>query len=121
MTRTANTAPGKVPMIVPPVTVKSTYFGNPMIRYLWHTAYLGLLAARRVFVFGYSLPPGDLLVRSMLAEVLSNKEVWVINTDKKVAKRFAKLNPGKVNDDFGQGTVIPSDFVTAYVNSHDDE
>ncbi len=62
--------------------------------------------ARRVFVFGYSLPPGDTLVRSMLAEILSNKEVWVINPDADVAGRFAALNPASLNDDLVRATVI---------------
>ncbi len=105
-------------MIVPPVSVKSTYFGNPVIRYLWHLAFSGLGMARRVFVFGYSLPPGDLLVRNMLAEALSDTEVWVINRDPEVTQHFKDLKPGKVNDDFGKGRCDPAEFVAAYVDSH---
>ena len=108
---------GKVPMIVPPIMVKGTYFGNPIIRDLWHEAYFGLSAARRIFVFGYSLPPGDTLVRSMLSETLANKEVWVINPAPNVAERFADLKPGRLNVEFGSGRCDPSEFVAAYLES----
>ena len=110
-------APGKVPMIVPPITVKGAYFGNVIIRHLWHSAYMALGTARRIFVFGYSLPPGDTLVRSMLAELLSNKEVWIINPEEEVAKRFAELRPSKLVRDF-VGACDPDAFVAAYLASH---
>jgi len=107
-------APGKVPMIVPPTTGKSTYFNNPVIRYLWHDAFSGLAKARRIFVFGYSLPPGDTLVRSMLAELLPGKELWVINPNSDVRDRFATLKPAALVERFVANDMAPDDFVEAY-------
>jgi hypothetical protein len=112
-------APGKVPMIVPPVTVKDQYFGNPIIRNLWHDAYWGLGMARRIFVFGYSLPAGDTLVRSMLAEVLSNKDVWIVNPDADVADRFDALKPGKLHRDFAGERCSPEEFVADWLSLND--
>jgi hypothetical protein len=105
-------APGKVPMIVPPTTGKSVYFNNPVIRYLWHDAWMALNAARRIFIFGYSLPHGDILVRSMLADLMPGKEVWVIDLNPEVGERVAELKPGAVNCDFNGSGLNPEEFVT---------
>jgi hypothetical protein len=92
-------APGKVPLIVPPTMGKSTFFDNPVIRDLWHEAYLALLGADRLFVLGYSLPLTDLLVRSLLeASQLDEKEIWIVNPDRYIVERFAHL--GTIKKDF---------------------
>src|SRR5262245_19044366 len=79
-------APGKVPMIVPPMTSKSGYFDNPVIRDLWRGAFEALRGARRVFVIGYSMPPGDSLVRSMMNDAIQpGQEFWIVNPSGTVA------------------------------------
>jgi hypothetical protein len=108
-------APGKVPMIVPPTTGKSVYFNNPVIRFLWHDAWTALSAARRIFIFGYSLPPGDVLVRSMLADVLPGKEVWVVDRNTEVGQRFATLQPASLNCEFNKDDVHPEAFVETFI------
>jgi hypothetical protein len=104
-------APGKAPVIVPPTTAKSEYFKNPLIRELWHGAYLSLTAARRVFVIGYSLPDGDNLVRTLLAETIRDSEVWVVNIDPDVASRFNSLGVGDVRVDFANPDLRLEEFV----------
>jgi hypothetical protein len=110
-------AAGKVPMIVPPTTGKSSYFTNQVIRFLWQSAYEGLRAAERVFIFGYSLPPGDTLVRGMLADALPGKEVWVIDPSTEVRDRFESLRPGSVRNDFAATMCDVEKFVAAYLGS----
>ena len=108
-------APGKEPMIVPPTTIKSIYFDNPAIRFLWHDAYKALLAARRVFVIGYSLPRADLLVRSMLTDSLEDTEIWIVNPDEGVGERFEELGVGALNREFcGRDGDLMVEFVDRY-------
>src|SRR5205807_4105885 len=63
-------AAGRVPVIVPPTLSKNALLDNRVLRTIWRWAFEGLRKADRVFVLGYSLPPGDLLVRSLLLEAL---------------------------------------------------
>jgi hypothetical protein len=85
--------PGKVPVIVPPTTTKSGFFSNGIIREIWHGAYRALRGAGRVFVLGYSLPPADLVVQSLLTEAFSVKhpEVWLVNTSESAAENYKHL------------------------------
>jgi hypothetical protein len=107
-------APGKEPMILPPTIAKSTYFDNPIIRFLWHDAFKALLGARRVFVIGYSLPHGDLLVRSLLADTLSDSDVWIVNPDEEVIERFHGLEVGNLNTQFCGSAFDIDNFATWY-------
>jgi hypothetical protein len=81
-------APGKEPVIIPPVLVKTSFFVNPVVRYLWRTAFQGLRAASRVFVLGYSLPAADLLVRGMLTDSIRDTEIWLVDRDESIRNRF---------------------------------
>jgi hypothetical protein len=111
-------APGKVPLIVPPTTGKSIYLDNPIIRYLWRTAHQRLMEADRVFVIGYSLPPGDLLVRSMLDDALRVREgtsIWIVNPDGSVAERFAKFGREVIATYCGDGYTDMEAFGLQYL------
>jgi hypothetical protein len=114
--------PGKVPLVVPPTLVKGSFFDNPMLRELWHTAYLELYGARRIFVIGYSLPPADLLMRSMLqAAILDEDEIWIVNRSEEHAARFTTLGASKVHVDFcGDRPGLLESFVEWYVNEEGD-
>ena len=54
------------PMVVPPATIKSAYYGNNVLRSLWTSAALHLRNAKEVVIMGFSLPATDMLVSSML-------------------------------------------------------
>lgn len=91
---------GKVPVIVPPTFGKSSLLDNPTIQHLWRSAYLALTGARRIFVIGFSLPPSDRLMRSMLKATVANSEVWIVNPDPTVGDRFTSLSAGSLRLDF---------------------
>jgi hypothetical protein len=87
-------APGKVPVIVPPTFSKSGFFNNPIVRRLWRGAHEAIRSADRVFVIGYSLPEGDLLVRSLLTEATRDdrdRQFVVVNPDTAVVERLASV------------------------------
>jgi hypothetical protein len=109
-------APGKVPLIVPPTTGKSSYFENPIIRFLWRDAFAALAAAPRVFVIGYSLPQADLLVRSLLGMALGDSDVWLVNPDAQVADRFSELGVGTLHTEFCGSPVDMNDVVSFCVD-----
>jgi hypothetical protein len=73
-------APGKTAVIVPPTTVKSPFFENPTIRFLWRSAFEAVRACDRLFVIGYSMPDYDLLVASMLIEAASRPHRPAVNS-----------------------------------------
>ena len=93
--------PGKLPVIVPPTTSKSGFFRNGIIREIWRGAYDSLRRADRVFVLGYSLPPADLVVRSLPTEAFRAKhpEVWLVNTRADTDANYRDLGM-KVNTEF---------------------
>jgi hypothetical protein len=62
--------PGRVPFVVPPSAVKSSYYRTPLIREIWQQAAEALRAATHIFLIGYSLPPSDLTFANMLVESL---------------------------------------------------
>jgi hypothetical protein len=93
-------APGKEPVIIPPIVAKTSFFANPVIRHLWRKAFESVRAASRVFVIGYSLPEVDLLVHAMLSEAIREAEVWVVDPDPEVVDRVRSLGCRHVHTDF---------------------
>ena len=82
----------KAPMIVPPTAVKSEYYGNQIIRSLWVQAAEALRDADEIVIMGCSLPPSDLLFRSMLAtEVKAGAAIVPVNLREDVANELEQL------------------------------
>ncbi len=90
--RLRRTVPGMTAFIAPPTLVKSPYFDHELIRTLWVGAASALAAAKRVFVLGYSLPPGDTTMSLLISTSLpASAEVVVADTDADVATRFQEI------------------------------
>jgi hypothetical protein len=70
----------KIPMIVPPAAVKSPYYVNHLIRTMWRQAAQALREADELVIMGFSLPPSDQIVSSLLATEL-NKDAFVFPVD----------------------------------------
>jgi hypothetical protein len=70
----------KVPLIVPPAAIKSPYYGNNIIRTMWRQAAEALRVADELVVMGFSLPPSDQVVGSLLATEL-NPQATVVPVD----------------------------------------
>ena len=80
------------PLIIPPTNSKSVFYNHRALRAQWHNAYEVLRAADRLIVMGYSLPPTDLQVRTMLGMALrEGTEVIVIDRCPEVAERWKHL------------------------------
>jgi hypothetical protein len=76
----------KSPMIVPPTAIKSEYDRNQIIRSLWVQAAEVLRNADEIVMMGISLPPSDLLFRSMLAtEVRTGAAIVPVNPGEDIA------------------------------------
>jgi len=54
-------------MIVPPAAVKSPYYSNAALKATWRIASERLAEAEELVMMGFSLPPTDLIVSSLLA------------------------------------------------------
>jgi hypothetical protein len=112
-------AEGLVPLLVPPVTAKSTYFDHPLIRKAWLDARQALDAATCVYILGYSLPAADLQMRALLAEGTRDKPVVLINVDRSLEQHFMQMlyDPSSVDTKFlGEPTPIER-FVNDYRTS----
>jgi hypothetical protein len=82
-----------VPLIVPPTLNKSLYFNNETVRSQWILARRALADAARIFIIGYSLPRGDLMVNFMLALIESGATVVPVNPDASLSERLAAVFP----------------------------
>ncbi len=69
----STSAAGKVPFIVPPSAVKSSYYLNPITRHVWQTAWARLKKANRVVVGGYSFPLTDLSFGALFCDAFHSE------------------------------------------------
>jgi|SRR5579884_3428358 len=85
---------GRVAFIVPPTFNKNRYFENEKVRHQWRRAWAAMANARRIFCIGYGMPPGDLLMQSLLhdADRLRDTEAqfYIVDRSDQVAKRYAE-------------------------------
>ena len=71
-----------VPLIVPPVLMKSALTKEPILQVVWSRAYEILSQAERVVFIGYSLPITDIAAGFLFGETLLNRnlsQIQVIN------------------------------------------
>jgi hypothetical protein len=61
---------GMVPLVVPPLAVKSEYYDLSIVRDAWQRARRALSQATRLVVIGYSAPTTDLTVGALLSQHL---------------------------------------------------
>lgn len=64
--------PGREPFIVPPASIKSAFFDNPVMRETWKRAHGALLSSTDTAFIGYSIPLTDLASAGMLASALTS-------------------------------------------------
>ena len=69
---------GKVPCIIPPISVKEHYFLNTALRYQWRLARDAISQAHQVHIVGYSIPLTDLPVIALLRLNMDSNRVRVI-------------------------------------------
>lgn len=91
--------PGRVPFVVPPASLKSSYFRSPVLRQTWQTAAAALRAADRVALLGYSLPLTDQVAAGLLSDsVRTGTELMVVNPDPgpvvKSVRRLTQIDAG---------------------------
>ncbi|KJF18061.1 hypothetical protein [Acidithrix ferrooxidans] len=106
--------PGREPFVVPPLMAKSRFFTNAVMRQLWQDAASALSKATRIVIIGYSLPEGDLAIRSLLADTLAEKDVDVVVVDpnsKDIVCRLKKLGLMNVSAFEPTGDNVLNDFV----------
>jgi hypothetical protein len=107
----------KVPMIVPPASVKSGFYSNLSLRTQWRAAAKALTDADELVVIGYSLPKTDELVQSLLV-TKSSAVQRIVSVDKDIvaAERLRKMfGADRVDGPFtGDGAL--SNYVSALPN-----
>lgn len=113
------------PMIVPPAAVKNPYYGNRMIRALWRRAAEAISDADELVLMGFSLPPTDLTVGSLLATTLPlGSHVTPVDTNRAIVDRlqdaFATWKyPRTISDAFVGGDNPIERWVHAYAPADD--
>ncbi|HEY3466894.1 MAG TPA: hypothetical protein VGL47_17295 [Amycolatopsis sp.] len=86
----------KVPMIVPPAAVKSPYYVNNTIRAMWRQAAEALREAEELVIMGFSLPPSDQIVSSMLAtELNANAKIIPVDYSDAVVRNLERIFPAE--------------------------
>ena len=100
------------PLIVPPTSTKSGFYAGDAIRALWSTAADSLRAAERLVVIGYSFPPSDLQVLTMLRRTLHpDAHVVVVTADPCVEKRVRAAFVGRQIE-----ALVDDDAANLFVN-----
>lgn len=76
-------------MIVPPAAVKSPYYSNGTLQSLWRSAAAAIGEAEELVMVGFSLPPTDLLVSSLLSTNLpSTSRITPVNRSGTILPRI---------------------------------
>lgn len=65
--------PGKEPYIVPPVALKSAFYGGSITSHLWQSASQAIAEADEIVLMGYSVPTTDLTTLGLLRESVSGR------------------------------------------------
>jgi hypothetical protein len=93
---TARFIRGKIPLTIPPVIDKGSYFRHESLRTLWQGAHKDWCSADRIFCLGYSLPVSDLTMRFFMHSRPSSKRVpfYIANKDSEIEHHFRELLPG---------------------------
>lgn len=83
----------KVPMIIPPVAEKTSYFRHETLRSLWSQAGKALRQAQRVYCLGYSFPKTDITMRFLIDSQLTQPGAtfYVVNTDQQAKQHFTSV------------------------------
>jgi hypothetical protein len=108
---------GLVPMLVPPVTAKDSYFTNDRLREQWLLAGRAMADAHRLFLVGYSMPPSDQMMRLFLETAENVELVYVVNRSSIVADRAAEFFRGRrIIRKYVRPSTAIRDFVIDYAN-----
>jgi hypothetical protein len=94
--------PPVVPVILPPVVNKKIEYKE--LESIWRDAWRALRHAAEIYILGYSLPPEDLHARLTIRSAIRaneksdghNLRIAVVNPDRNVYLRFARLVEGNV-------------------------
>jgi hypothetical protein len=103
--------------IVPPVTAKDPYLANTLMISQWRAAREAVAHATELHILGYSMPPADQTLRSLLAAAPFRTRGYVVN---RTEKTLGRVKDALKNLELSQWTTrgekaIPS-FATAYAN-----
>lgn len=74
-TRRRYLLPGRERFIVPPSTLKSAYYTNPLVRELWSEARDTMRRATRISFLGYSLPRADTVMTSLVESAIRGRAI----------------------------------------------
>ncbi len=82
---------GKRRFFAAPTATKTSYYGNEIIRHVWQRARSAIECASEIVLIGYSLPPTDLSVGSLLAGMTASRIVIVDPVAALVRQRLEAL------------------------------
>jgi hypothetical protein len=93
--------PDKVPLIIPPTTMKSDWFSNELVRGQWLMLGEALRSSDRLVCIGYSLPATDSMTHALLATTSTGREVLVVDRSTSCAPHYQRLlHAAKVNSEY---------------------
>jgi hypothetical protein len=109
--------PGRVPLVIPPLAIKSPFYRNPFVSQLWQDARRALSSPQlNLTLIGYSLPPTDLVTFNMLRETVVDLQrataptVEVVDIKPTlVEKRLSQfgMEPSQISSNVDMATYLP--------------
>lgn len=72
---------GLKPLIIPPITEKTPFYGIRLLRSLWSDLYSSLVESDEAYFIGYSLPKTDITTRILLSTSANSqgKRIYIVN------------------------------------------
>ena len=99
--------------IIPPIGVKHEQYSNPAVMNVWHYARRVLKGVKNLHVLGYSLPPGDFAIDTLLREGMhslvashSPKKILFVNRDQNLRQRAQRYAFGHVTIEFPETDIL---------------
>jgi hypothetical protein len=93
--RSASLFDDLVPLIIPPTSSKSSFYGNFSLRAQWRKAGEALRNASSLTIIGYSFPPSDLGARHFVTDSLQGVPVTIVDYNKEIADRTEQFLAGE--------------------------
>lgn len=96
----ANRMADKVPFIIPPTAVKNSHYSNIAMKAQWRAAAEALRRADELVVIGYSFPPSDVMINTMIRTEFTGGKVTVIDRHAEVANRLSNRLSARIDTSF---------------------
>lgn len=104
--------------IVPPVTAKDPYLANSLMISQWRAARDAVAQATELHILGYSMPPADQTLRSLLAAAPFGTRGYVVN---RTGRTLGRVQEALAKLDLAQWTTMGEKSIASFATAYYDK